>query len=39
MAWQERLAAKVEAAATAKAAARAKLEEAKRLVEDALKAT
>jgi type I restriction enzyme M protein len=39
MAWQERLAAKVEAAASAKAAARAKLEEAKRLVEDALKAT
>lgn len=37
LAWQKRLAAKVEAATAAKAAARAKLEEAKRLVESALK--
>lgn len=35
--WQERLAAKVETSAAAKTAARAKLEEAKRLVEEALK--
>ena len=37
LAWQERLAAKVESAAAAKTRARAKLEEAKRLVEEALK--
>lgn len=36
IAWQKRLAAKVQTATAAKAAARAKLEEAKRLVEDAL---
>jgi hypothetical protein len=36
LAWQERLAAKVESATAAKTAARAKLEEAKRLVEEAL---
>jgi type I restriction enzyme S subunit len=36
IAWQKRLAAKVEAATAAKVAARAKLEEAKHLVEDAL---
>lgn len=36
IAWQKRLAAKVEASTAAKAAARAKLEEAKRLVEKAL---
>ena len=36
MAWQKRLAAKVEASTAAKVAARAKLEEAKRLVEEAL---
>jgi hypothetical protein len=37
LAWQKRLAAKVEAATAAKVAARAKLEEAKQLVETALK--
>jgi hypothetical protein len=37
LAWQKRLAAKVEASAAAKVAARAKLDEAKQLVEESLK--
>lgn len=38
LAWQERLAAKVQASTAAKAKARIKLEEAKRLVEEAIQA-